>query len=271
MDDLAENMRQRIASRLAKLGLTPLTAATKAELPRDTIRNLFRQDGSLPRADTLVRIAAALETTVGYLVGENAYDGSDYSADDVRKYAEMSVEVSKKIKVRFTAGGRTFAQGEELPSNDQKPNIERDDYIYLNVPGYEADDLFAVQVADESMNYYYELNRFLICGAAEAVGLRAGDHVVFMGMVDGRYTCIVRQLALIKRENVPGFVAGLVAASRSPGEYPDIILDEPGGPRGRIIGVVVADIAFHDRPAAMARFSHILNEPWFKEGEKATG
>jgi len=59
----------KVAARLRALGLTPITAAVRAGLPRDTIRNLFRTGGQ-PRADTLADIARALDTTVAHLMGE---------------------------------------------------------------------------------------------------------------------------------------------------------------------------------------------------------
>lgn len=66
---LADRLTARIQQRLGELALTPITAATRAGLPRDTIRNIFRQ-GSLPRVDTLAEIARALDTSVAWLVGE---------------------------------------------------------------------------------------------------------------------------------------------------------------------------------------------------------
>lgn len=68
--DSRSPLARRVQERLRELDLTPITAATRAGLPRDTIRNLFRAD-SQPRADTLAAIAAALDTTVGYLIGES--------------------------------------------------------------------------------------------------------------------------------------------------------------------------------------------------------
>lgn len=72
LDSYSEaGLKARINERLDALGLTQITAATKAGLPRDTLRNLFRVGGA-PRIDTLIKIAAALETTVGWLIGESS-------------------------------------------------------------------------------------------------------------------------------------------------------------------------------------------------------
>lgn len=65
---LLPRLNNRIEARLNELGLTPITAALRAGLDRDAIRNTIR--GSAPRIDTLVDVAAALQTSVGYLVGE---------------------------------------------------------------------------------------------------------------------------------------------------------------------------------------------------------
>lgn len=66
------DLQERIAGRLDALGLTQITAATKAGLPRDTLRNLFRQ-GSDPTLGTLVNIARALDVSVGWLAGEGEF------------------------------------------------------------------------------------------------------------------------------------------------------------------------------------------------------
>lgn len=171
-DQLAELMRERIAARLATLKLTPITAATKAKIPRDTIRNLFRT-GSLPRLDTLVRISEALETTVAYLVGETAYPFNDYSDEDKMAAARVAIETAKPVPLIGYAEWGFF----EVP----RQGFGAIDVLHLNVPGFEDKPLSAVQVVDEHCNVEFESGVYVIFAWRDSgVGLRDGDFVVVL-------------------------------------------------------------------------------------------
>ena len=262
MDEFAEGMRHRIAARLERLKLTPLTAASQAGLPRDTIRNLFRQEGSLPRADTLVKIAEALETTVGHLVGENKYDGSDIDEEATVRAAELAIQTAKPIGVWCRAGNV-----EPIPWPGVAANFI--DLIFMNVPGFESDALFAVEVGDSSMDMFYHKDRYLICANMDVVGARNGDHVVYIKKMEDGYIFLIRELVFVKRENFPGFVTGLIALTSEENKYPDIVLDEDENP-GRVVGVVVADLLFHNRPAENGFYGRFAHPDWGRRGKKAT-
>lgn len=63
-------MLSRAKERMDGLSISPIQAATRVGLQRDTFRNMFRDTSSFPRVDTLFALSRALDTTVGYLVGE---------------------------------------------------------------------------------------------------------------------------------------------------------------------------------------------------------
>ena len=99
LDDpqLAVILQERVQARLNDLGLTQITAATKAGLPRDTLRNLFRDRASLPRADTLVQIARALGVRAGFLLGEeSAPEAPDTAAMLLRRARDALLDQVNK-------------------------------------------------------------------------------------------------------------------------------------------------------------------------------
>lgn len=65
---LRNRLLDRIQRRREAIGLSELQASLKAAGKRDTIRNIRRRN--LPSIDKVERIARALQTSVGYLVGE---------------------------------------------------------------------------------------------------------------------------------------------------------------------------------------------------------
>ena len=239
MDDISEDLRQRISIRLNDLGLTAITAARKAGLPRDTLRNLFRENRNLPRADTLIRIAEALETSVGYLLGEIAFPGNDPNDPGVLTLAEKAILAARPVPVVARAAADEWAP---WPS---KPLTE----LQLNVPGFDEAQLFSVLLGDFSMSTTYHKGEYIIAVKGNAAGLRDGDHVVFTRDRDGEagfeYEWMVREV-LIDRYRGTGFVSGLLPYNE---EFPFIPLFDKQEIRGQIQGVVVANIGFTMRPA----------------------
>ena len=60
----------RITDRLQALGLTPNAASVKAGLPRDAVRDILQGKSRHPRADTLLKLARALECDLSYLLDQ---------------------------------------------------------------------------------------------------------------------------------------------------------------------------------------------------------
>lgn len=171
-NDLVELMRARVEKRLADLDLTAITAATKAGIPRDTIRNLFRT-GSLPRADTLAKIAEALETTVAYLMGETDYPLNDYSDEDRMSAARAAIESAKPVPVIGLAEWGRF----EAPRHTHDPI----DLLHINVPGFEEAPLSALVVTDDHADIYFDEGDYAVFAwVTGGVGIRNGDLVVVM-------------------------------------------------------------------------------------------
>lgn len=226
--DLAETIRSRISDRLHWLNLTAITAATKAGLPRDAIRNLFRRDAALPRADTLAAIAHALDTSVAFLIGETINPGVERWAD--KGSLEEAVRVARPIPIRA-----------ELKDGSRDWLAEPMGYVDLNVDGFETADLSAFVVADDAMDHYYEEGRLLIAAPVAQVGLAFGDHVIVLVLDnDDRPETLVREFA--PGEDGPE----LVSHSTTP-RRPLHIRPEKHDPRLKLGGVVVADFMVHAR------------------------
>lgn len=68
MEDDAE-VAGRVQGRLDRLGLSAEDAARAAGLPADLLRRLLDGTAMLPRGQRLIRLADALATSPGYLVG----------------------------------------------------------------------------------------------------------------------------------------------------------------------------------------------------------
>ena len=166
---LADTIRARVAERLQWAELSPIQAATKHGLPRDTLRNLFRRDSALPRADTLADIARALDTSVAFLVGETANPGVEKWADQAQ--LDEVVRLARPIPVRA-----------ELSDGFRKPLEEPLGYVDLNVPGFETADLSAFLVQDRAMVLFYEVDRVVVTAPVRLMGLQLGDHVVAVRM-----------------------------------------------------------------------------------------
>ena len=259
MDELAELIRQRIATRLSALKLTAITAATRAELPRDTIRNLFRQEASTPRADTLVNIAAALDTTVSYLVGEIDFPGRDYADAELVGAANQAMETAKPIPVCGYAEWGLFEQGRHMEKG------EFIELLWMNVPGFLDAPLLAVLVTDEHCGLAYPEGRYVIFVMRDVAGLRDGDHVVCTRRRGAEIEFTVRELVTNAHRGAFGgrFVSGgLVSLSEDEERFPS----RPFPPAGTVdseleglvvAGVVVADLAFHSRRAEPGLFPGI--------------
>lgn len=114
-------MVERIEIRLAELGLTPITAATQHGYPRDTIRNVLRSDSN-PRADTLVAIADALQTTVGWLVGDHENPSTPLVAHEkpirepqaitVRPNGRVTIDIKAEVSVGVAAQILALIEGD---------------------------------------------------------------------------------------------------------------------------------------------------------------
>ncbi len=67
---MAETLRDRIRNRLDETGMSPEEASRKAGLDKTYLRKLFERPASQPGAETLRKLADALDTTTAALLGE---------------------------------------------------------------------------------------------------------------------------------------------------------------------------------------------------------
>ena len=84
----ATDLSNRIAQRLETLGMSEREASLKAVGQPDAIRYI-RDRQSMPAADRLMKIARALETTVGWLLGETddiAFGGGDEDEVEIQQW-----------------------------------------------------------------------------------------------------------------------------------------------------------------------------------------
>lgn len=127
-----------------------------------------------------------------------------------------------------------------------RETYEVDEYLAIDVAGYESARLRAMRVVGPSMNRVYPPGRFVVIADPAEAGIRVGDHVVverrkntlteitlkeYVEEPDGR-------IALWPRSDHPDFQEPFYLRSREE-------LDQDGV---SIIGVVVADYRRRDRP-----------------------
>lgn len=85
-------LQRRLRERMAAMGLNPFSAAKKAGLHPDYVRNILRGKAKQPSAERLAKLAEALEVSLPYLMGEPDLgppppEGYDYSGAPYSKYA----------------------------------------------------------------------------------------------------------------------------------------------------------------------------------------
>lgn len=86
---MTNKLAQEIQRRLKKLGLTPITAAQKAGIPRDSIRDIVRGKSLHPSHSLLVKVAHVLECKPEELTGEPASPGEGLLADVYEAYHSL--------------------------------------------------------------------------------------------------------------------------------------------------------------------------------------
>lgn len=124
---------------------------------------------------------------------------------------------------------------------------EIDEYLPLDVQGYESARLRALRVVGPSMNKHYPPGRFVVVADPAEAGVRDGDHVIverrkgslteitlkeYVEEADGR-------IALWPRSDHPDFQEPIYLRAR----------DDSDQDGASIIGVVVADYRRRERPA----------------------
>ena len=128
-----------------------------------------------------------------------------------------------------------------------RETYEAEEYIGLDVAGYESARLRAMRVVGPSMNKVYAPGRFVVIADPAEAGLRPGDHVVVERRKDTLTEITLKEyveepdgrIAFWPRSDHPDFQEPIYLRSRDE-------IDQDGV---SIIGVVVADYGRRYRPA----------------------
>ncbi|MCX5478476.1 helix-turn-helix domain-containing protein [Kaistia geumhonensis] len=120
---------QRIEERLKALGLSREAASTRAGMSRDGLRNLTRAKGRMPRSENLAKIAAVLETTTSYLLGETdqVADDADGAPPQPEPPQPVLLTPDQLAREAFDSSSEVRLADVRLPSRAEMP---------LNVPVY---------------------------------------------------------------------------------------------------------------------------------------
>lgn len=94
---MANPLYDRILERMTALGLNEHSAALKANVSIDTIRDLRRNKRQSLRVDTLSKLAVALETTVGVLSGEDQPAASSVEMGETQPHLGQPVRAATMV------------------------------------------------------------------------------------------------------------------------------------------------------------------------------
>lgn len=123
---------------------------------------------------------------------------------------------------------------------------EIDEFLPIDVPGYERAELRALKVVGPSMNLVYPDGRYIVFAHPSEAGLRVGDHVVIE-----RHKADLVELTLKEFTTDAAGRVALMPRSNHPDYQAPIYLktaDDLDQTTPTIIGVVVADFARRERP-----------------------
>lgn len=123
-------------------------------------------------------------------------------------------------------------------------SVEAEDFLQVDVLGYEGVDLYALRVVGPSMDRIYPEGRWVIVAQPADAGLRIDDIVVVRRNRHGLVETTLKQLATEDDRIV------LWPRSNHPDYQQPIYMDGEDGDQDapEIIGVVVADYALRERP-----------------------
>ncbi|WP_426043679.1 LexA family protein [Caulobacter sp. DWR3-1-2] len=260
--DPAEQLRERIRDELAHAGLQPVPIAVSLGKARDFLTDFLNGRKKKLDADFLGELAQRLgyASTDHFKRGQREGAENPAAADlaalkeanvvrlgSATPYTPMTApvvppmrDVTRRIPV---VGDVEAGVWRETVARDAH---DIDDYLALDVQGYEQADLKAYRVSGPSMNRVYVQGRFVVVAHPAQAGLRSGDHVVierwrgsmtevtlkeFVQEQDGR-------IALWPRSDHPDFQEPFHLKAQ----------DEADQDGLTIIGVVVADYGRRDRP-----------------------
>lgn len=168
-----ERLKNRVRDRLQAMGKTPRAASVDAGLHPDTIRNVLRERSKQPRADSLMKLARALDCSMDWLIEAPpaaAPTGLWETADSPPR-----ADMPRDVPVLGTAAGSLQGafQVDACPI----------DFV-RRPPGIGgARDIYALYVVGDSMSPRFEEGELIY--VSERRPTRVGDYVVVQ-VADGR-------------------------------------------------------------------------------------
>lgn len=251
-----DKTREHVRQALAEAGVDPVPLAVELGKGRDYITDFLK--GRKQKLPT--EVLAAIAERAGYASAEHLRRGQksesvdraatfvSLKAQEARRHALASpvsvVPPIKDIARRIPVVGDVQA-GVWLEAVARE-SYEVDEWLPIDVAGYESAKLRAMRVVGPSMNKLYPPGRFVVLADPAEAGIRNGDHVVverrkgslteitlkeYVEEADGR-------IALWPRSDHPDFQEPFYLRSRDE-------IDQDGI---AVIGVVVADYRRRDRP-----------------------
>lgn len=185
-----DDLKSRVRERLKALDKTPRAASVDAGLHPDTIRNVLRERSVKPRADSLAKLARALECSVDWLI-----DAGAPSPPEPRPFGlwETSPEpppraaMPRDVPVLGTAAGS--ARGAFQLDTAAIDYVRRPPGIGV------SRDIYALYVVGSSMSPRFEEGELIY--VSERRPARVGDYVVVQTVDprDGMVQAYVKRLA----------------------------------------------------------------------------
>lgn len=123
---------------------------------------------------------------------------------------------------------------------------EAEEWIPVDVIGYERASLYALRIVGRSMDLFYQPGRYVVVAPAAEAGVREGDHVIVQ-----RHKADLIELTVKELGRVDGRIALIPHSTDS--QYETMFLKGEGADQAapRVIGVVIADYGRRERPSQM--------------------
>lgn len=265
-----QRLRDRILDRLTETGRGPVEIAMDLDRKRDFLTDFLNGRKHKLPYEFLEGLAVRLSCPPGYFLDERVQLAPASESDAPQPLAKPSElgDLVDPAEIEEFLRDRHSEVRERLGSQLALLEIERripvagevaaglwretfaieaheiDEYVTIDVKGYERSRLYALKIVGPSMNLVYPDGRYVVVAPAAEAGVRIGDYVVVERYKADLVEVTVKELARERGQLV------LYPRSSDPRFQEPIRLkaseDDQTAPR--IIGVVVADYARRERP-----------------------
>lgn len=171
--------------------------------------------------------------------------------DELRAYIKDQESRPKASAMRMRDISRRVPVMGEVAAGlwrDAVPRLigDAEEYLPIDVPGYERAQLTAMRVVGPSMDLVYPPGRYVVIAHPAEAGLRVGDYVVVE-----RYKADLVEITLKEFVSEDGRIALWPRSSHPDFQTPIYLKDggELDQTAPQIVGVVVADYGKRERPA----------------------